>query len=79
MPALMELLEKMRERARSCSQRLVLFEGEEDRVLIAAEIIAREGLSKITLPGRRECIYARAHSGSSYKAEDEIDFLARHH
>ena len=56
----MELLEQLREQARSIPQQIVLFEGEEDRVLIAAEVIARQRLSEITLLGRPERIRSRA-------------------
>lgn len=59
-PAPMELLGQLKEQARSNPQQLVLFEGEEDRVLIAAELIVRERLSEIILLGNPERIRYRA-------------------
>src|SRR5437870_12978305 len=47
----MEMLQKLRARARQNPQRIVLFEGEEDRSLMAAEIIEREKLARLTLLG----------------------------
>ena len=55
----MQILQKLRARARQNPQRIVLFEGEEDRSLIAAEIIEREKLAKLTLLGNVDKIRTR--------------------
>src|SRR2546422_5517016 len=56
----MEILEKLRARARAKPQHIVLFEGEEDRTLAAAEIIEKEKLARLTLLGDVEKIRSRA-------------------
>ncbi len=56
----MEILEKLRARARAKPQHIVLFEGEEDRTLAAAEIIEKEKLARLTLLGNVEKIRSRA-------------------
>ena len=55
----MEILQKLRARARQDPQRIVLFEGEEELSLIAAEIIEREKLAKLTLLGNVDKIQTR--------------------
>jgi len=52
----MTLIEKIKARARSRPQRIVLSEGEDPRIVSAAGTIAREGLAKITLLGRKQII-----------------------
>ena len=47
----MEILEKLRARARAFPQHIVLFEGEEDRTLEAARLIEKEKLAHLTLLG----------------------------
>lgn len=47
----MEFLDRLKARARQNPQHIVLFEGEDDRTLKAAEIIERENIAKITLLG----------------------------
>jgi phosphate acetyltransferase len=47
----MEILEKLRARARSFPQHIVLFEGEEVRTLEAARLIEKEKLANLTLLG----------------------------
>src|SRR5208337_248631 len=47
----MEMLEKLRARARNVPQHIVLFEGEEDRTLEAARLIEKENLAHLTLLG----------------------------
>jgi len=47
----MEVLEKLRARARIFPQHIVLFEGEEDRTLEAARLIEKEKLAHLTLLG----------------------------
>ncbi len=55
----MEILQKLRARARENPQHIVLFEGEEDRTLVAAEIIETEKLARLTLLGKVEKIQTR--------------------
>jgi phosphate acetyltransferase len=52
----MTLVEKLKARARVCRQRIVLPEGEDPRIVSAAAAIAREGVAKITLLGRKQII-----------------------
>src|SRR5208282_255632 len=47
----MEILKKLRARARAFPQHIVLFEGEEDRTLEAAHLIEKEKLADLTLLG----------------------------
>jgi phosphate acetyltransferase len=56
----MRLMEKLRNRARTHPQRIVLPEGEDPRVISAAVAIGREGFGKITLLGRKQIIAAIA-------------------
>src|ERR1035437_4643529 len=56
----MTLLEKIKARARTRPQRIVLPEGQDPRVISAAGTIAREGLAKITLLGRKQIIASAA-------------------
>ncbi len=55
----MDLLQKLRARARENPQHVVLFEGEEDRTLVAAEIIEKEKLARLTLLGDVEKLRTR--------------------
>ena len=48
----MTLIEKLKARARTRPQRIVLPEGEDPRIVAAAAAITREGFAKITLLGR---------------------------
>src|ERR1700690_2455056 len=52
----MTLIDKLKARARSKPQRIVLPEGEDARVISAAATITREGLAKITLLGRKQIV-----------------------
>lgn len=56
----MTLLEKIKARARTRPQRIVLSEGEDPRVISAAREIAADNLAKITLLGRKRIIEAAA-------------------
>jgi phosphate acetyltransferase len=56
----MTLMEKLRNRARSRPQRIVLPEGEDPRVISAAAAIGREGFAKITILGRKQIVAAIA-------------------
>ena len=55
----MQILQKLRERARAQKQHIVLFEGEEDRTLLAAEMIEQEKVARLTLLGNVEPIKSR--------------------
>ena len=55
----MDLIQKIRARAKENPQRIVLFEGEEDRTLAAAEIIEKENLARVTLLGNVDKIQSR--------------------
>lgn len=55
----MEILEKLRERARRDTQHIVLFEGEEDRTLEAARLIEQDRVADLTLLGRPGEVQAR--------------------
>src|SRR6266700_593418 len=56
----MTLVEKIKARARARPQRVVLPEGEDPRVICAAGAIAREGIAKVTLLGRKQIIGSAA-------------------
>ena len=47
----MEILERLRARARAVPQHIVLFEGEEDRTLEAARLMEKDKLGQVTLLG----------------------------
>lgn len=55
----MQILQKLRTRALEHPQHIVLFEGEEDRTLLAAETIEREKAVRLTLLGQVEKIRTR--------------------
>ncbi len=55
----MDLLERFRARARATPRHIVLFEGEDERTLMAAEKIEKEGLAQLTLLGDTEKIRGR--------------------
>ena len=55
----MEILERLKARARKDPQHIVLFEGEDERTLKAAEIIERENIAKLTLLGDMDKISSR--------------------
>ncbi len=52
----MTLVDKLKSRARSNPQRIVLSEGEDPRVVAASAAVTREGFAKITLLGRKQII-----------------------
>jgi phosphate acetyltransferase len=56
----MQLLEKLKNRARAHPQHIVLPEGEDRRAIAAAARVTREGYAKITLLGRAKIIQAAA-------------------
>ncbi len=55
----MEVLQKLRVRARRNPQHVVLFEGEEDRTLVAAAAITGDQLARLTLLGNVDRLQAR--------------------
>jgi len=55
----MKILDSLRQRAQTAPQHIVLFEGEEDRTLIAAEKVEKENLARLTLLGRPATIQSR--------------------
>lgn len=55
----MDVIQKIRARARKNPQHVVLFEGEEDRTLAAAAAITGDGLARLTLLGNIDSIQAR--------------------
>lgn len=55
----MDILERLRARAKENPQHIVLFEGEEDRALVAAEKLENENLARLTLLGNVEKIQSR--------------------
>lgn len=70
----MDIHEKFRSRARQSPRRIVLFEGEEDRTLAAADKIERDGLARLTLLGNLEKIHARlAGLGLQLQASELLD------
>jgi phosphate acetyltransferase len=58
--AVVELLDKLKNRARATPQRIVLPEGEDDRVIQAAARVEAERYAKLTLLGRTDTIRAAA-------------------
>jgi phosphate acetyltransferase len=52
----MTVVEKLKSRARTSAQRIVLPEGEDPRVVAAAAAVTREGFAKITLLGRKQIV-----------------------
>ena len=58
--AVVEILDKLKNRARATPQRIVLAEGEDDRVIRAAARVTAERYAKITLLGRADTIRAAA-------------------
>jgi len=56
----MQVLERLKERARAQPQRIVLPEGEDDRIIQAAARVATERYAKLTLLGRLDVIRASA-------------------
>ncbi|MDE3178973.1 MAG: phosphate acetyltransferase [Acidobacteriota bacterium] len=68
----MEILEKIKEEARNAPQHIVLFEGEDERVLAAAEAIEREDLAHLTLLGNPHRIHSILRTARLRLREAEI-------
>ncbi len=68
----MELLTKLKSRARAYPQHIVLPEGEDSRVVAAAARIAAEGFAKITLLGRAATIQAVAGDAAAHLGKVSI-------
>ncbi|MGH9406863.1 MAG: phosphate acetyltransferase [Terriglobia bacterium] len=73
----MDVLRRVHEEARLCPQHIVLFEGEDERVLIAAEAIERARLARLTLLGNPGAIFARLRARGIRLREAEIVDPAR--
>lgn len=56
----MDLIAKIKEKARKSNKKIVLPEGTEERTLQAADIILEEKLAKVILLGNRETIFKKA-------------------
>ena len=70
----MDLLEKLRTRARMFPQHIVLFEGEEERTLEAARLIERDKLAQLTLLGKVNKINSRLQTlGIELKSSQLLD------
>jgi len=70
----MDLIEKLKSRARAHSQRIVLPEGEDRRAIAAAARVAAEGYAKVTLLGRQKLIEtAAAEAGASLAGITVLD------
>ena len=61
----MSILERIRQRAATDPQHIVLPEGEDPRTVVAAAVCARERLARITLLGNKEKIRAAARDASA--------------
>ena len=56
----MSILERIRQRAAADPQHIVLPEGEDPRTVVAASIVARERLARLTVLGDEEKVRAAA-------------------
>jgi len=56
----MELLDRLKSKARAYPQRIILPEGEDERVICAAAQVTAERYAQITLLGRTKIIRAAA-------------------
>jgi phosphate acetyltransferase len=61
----MSILERIRQRAAADPQHIVLPEGEDPRTVLAASLIARERIARVTLLGDEEKIRAAARTASA--------------
>jgi len=69
----MDALREIHERARAAGRRIVLPEGTEPRTVQAAAEVARAGLARVTLLGRREEVLAVARDTGTDPSRLEID------
>ena len=73
----MQAIETLKERARAAPQRIVLPEGEDDRIITAAAVAAAERYARPTLLGREEVVRASAERlGVSLEGVEVLDFLS---
>jgi phosphate acetyltransferase len=73
----MQAIETLKERARAAPQRIVLPEGEDDRIIAAAAVAAAERYARPTLLGREEVVRASAQRlGVSLEGVEVLDFLS---
>lgn len=68
----MNILERIRRRAASDLQHIVLPEGEDARTVVAASICARDRIARITLLGSEEKIRASAESAGAHLGNVEV-------
>lgn len=54
-----KLMDSIKENARSLGKRIILAEGEEERIIRAAEMVTKEGIAKIVLIGNADRIKAK--------------------
>jgi len=70
----MTLIERLKARARTCPQRIVLSEGEDPRIVSAAAAITQQGFAKIVLLGRKQIVESVANDlGASLQGVAIID------
>lgn len=70
----MSILERIRQRAAADPQHIVLPEGEDPRTVLAADIVSRERLARVTVLGDEEKIRAAAReAGAALSGVDIID------
>ncbi|MBK8147511.1 MAG: phosphate acetyltransferase [Acidobacteria bacterium] len=74
----MMILEKIRAKAASDIQHIILPEGEDARTIKAAEICVRERIAKITLIGSEEKIRTAAKTGSNLAGVEIVDHRKAH-
>jgi malate dehydrogenase (oxaloacetate-decarboxylating)(NADP+) len=64
------------ETAKAAPRRVVYTEGEDERVLRAAQVVVDEGMARPTLVGRREVVHARIERlGLRLRAEEDFDLV----
>ena len=61
---IMSLMDTITLKAKANQKHVLLPEGSEERTLKAAEILAREGIAKITLLGKEDAIRSKAYKSS---------------
>src|SRR5436305_1940534 len=62
---LMSILERIRQRAAADPQHIVLPEGEDPRTVVAASIVVRERLARVTVLGDEEKVRAAAREANA--------------
>lgn len=73
----MSLLERIREKAKTKKQSIILAEGDDDRVIEAASIAQSEGIADIIILGNKEEIISRSNKlGVSLEGVEILDYLS---